>query len=154
MLCIQDKSWRPPESRVSSQWEQQPVTGMLKYFTWMLVETNQIARTINCLFCIFTSKTSLSTSSWSTCKIIFRFSSWNRKSEYLTEFLQVLSSPWFLEFPGSESEGKVDQEINGKQNTNCEVCCQQLFQNNCLECFGVFCVLVITSINPFRWLKS
>ena len=127
---VQNKSWRPPESRVSSQWEQQPVTGMLKYFTWMLVETNQIARTNNRLIYIFTSKTSLSTSSCSTCKIISRFHSSEKNKmwgEYLTEFLQVLSSPWFLELPGSESEGEVDQEINGKQNTNCEVCCQQLF---------------------------
>ena len=31
----------PPESRVSSQWEQQPVTEMVNCLTWMLVETNQ-----------------------------------------------------------------------------------------------------------------
>ena len=54
----------------------------------------------------------------------------NEIHEYLTEPVQVWGSASLLEAPGSHGEGKVDQEVNGKEDPNGEVGGQnRLFKN-------------------------
>ena len=46
---------------------------------------------------------------------------------YLTKPFEIWSCGGLLEAPGSQGEGEVDQEVDGKQDADGEVRCQKNF---------------------------